>query len=132
MPDYQNLLPDFGIDFQKANPKSVSIGTYLSIQNGVAVVASNPTEGSAAYQAGLAKGDRIISLGQKTMIGNTDFQKALNEFKVGQSVEVVFERFGQSRKAVLIMQADPSYATSLKTGLPAKIQRKQQEWLGAK
>lgn len=132
MPDYQQLIPDFGINFQKANPKSVSIGTYLSIQNGVAMVASNPTEGSAAYQAGLAKGDRIISLGKKALTSETDFQKILNEFKVGESVEVVFERFGQSRKALLIMQTDPSYLTPLKTGLPVKIQQKQQEWLGAK
>lgn len=132
MPDYQKLLPDFGINFQMANPKSVSIGTYLSTQNGVTVVASNPTEGSAAYRAGLAKGDRIVSLGKKPMTSETDFQKALNEFKVGESVDVVVERFGQARKAVLTMQADPSYATSLKTELSAKIQQKQQEWLGAK
>lgn len=132
MPDYQTLLSDFGINLQKANPKSANIGTYLAIQNGVAVVASNPTEGSAAYQAGLAKGDRIISLGQKTIISDTDVKKLLDGYKVGETVEVLFERFGTSRKTKVTMQADPSYATSLETGLSAKTRQKQAEWLEAK
>lgn len=130
MPDYQTLLSDFGIDFQKANPKSVSIGTYLNIQNGIATLASNPTEGSAAYQAGLAKGDRIVSLGYKPIAADTKPNKLLSEFKVGETVEVLYERFGKSQKTSLTFQADPSYATSLKPAPSAKVQKKQQEWLG--
>lgn len=132
MPDYQTLLSDFGIDLKKSNPKLVSIGTYLTIQNEVALVASNPTEGSAAYQAGLTKGDRIISLGYKPISNETNSQKLLSEFKVGETVEVVFERFGKSQKTAITFQADPSYATSLKTAPSAKVLTKQQDWLQGK
>jgi predicted metalloprotease with PDZ domain len=132
MPDYQTLLSDIGVDFQRANTNSASIGAYMTIQNGIATLASNPTEGSAAYQAGLAKGDRIVSLGYKPIAADTDPQKVLKEFKVGETVEVVFERFGKSQKTALTFQADPSYSTSLKAGLSAQVKKKQQEWLGEK
>jgi len=132
MPDYQGLLADFGVDLQKANPKSVSLGTYLTIQNGVAVLASNPTQGSAAYRAGLAKGDQIVSQGYKPIAPDANSRTLLSEFKVGETVEVIFERFGKSQKTAITFQADPSYATSLKMALSGKVQKKQQDWLGTK
>ncbi|MPR33839.1 M61 family metallopeptidase [Salmonirosea aquatica] len=132
MPDYQKLLADFGVNLNKANPKTASLGAYLVIRDGAALVASNPIEGGAAYLAGLAQGDRILSLGYKPVGNDTDTQKLLAEFKVGETVEVIFERFGKKQKSAVTFQSDPSYSTTLKTEVPAKAQKMQQEWLGGK
>ncbi len=130
MPDYQKLLADVGVNFQKANPASASVGAYLAFRDGAAVVASNPTQGSAAYLAGLAKGDRIVSMGYKPVA--SDANKLLSEFKVGETVEVVYERFGKTQKTSLTFQADPAYATSLKAGSSEKVLQRQRDWLGGK
>jgi predicted metalloprotease with PDZ domain len=132
MPDYRKLLADFGVEFKRGNPDKAALGTFLTLSNGAALVATNPTEGSAAYEAGLAKGDRIVSLGYKPIPATGDSRRLLDEFKVGETVEVVYERFGQTRKTSLTFQADPSYATSLQTSLSAPVQQKQRAWLGAK
>jgi predicted metalloprotease with PDZ domain len=132
MPDYTSLLASVGVDFQRASPNKAALGAALSRSNGAAVLASNPTESSAAYRAGLAKGDRVVSLGYKPIASDADLQKLLDEFKVGETVEVEFERYGKSQKATLTFQADPSYRTTLKSGQPAQVQKKRQEWLGGK
>jgi predicted metalloprotease with PDZ domain len=132
MPDYQKLLAGVGVDFKQVNPREASIGAALTINSGVAIVASNPTEGGAAYQAGLAKGDRIVSMGYKPIPSGPDTKKLLGEFKVGQTVEVVFERFGKTMKTAVTFQANPAYATTVSTMISEKATKQQQSWLSGK
>lgn len=132
MPDYQKLLAGFGVDFKLANPLEVSIGASLSMNTGVAVVATNPVEGGAAYKAGLAKGDRIVSMGYKPVPTGTDAKKLLGEFKVGETVEVVFERYGITQKTAITFQANPAFSTSASSTSSEKAKKQQQSWLSGK
>lgn len=132
MPDYQTLLAGVGVKFGLENPEEASIGAALNLTNGVAIVATNPVEGGAAYQAGLAKGDRIVSLGYKPIPTGSDMRKLLAEFKVGETVEVVFERFGKTMKTAITFQPNPAYATSLSKDMTAKAKKQQENWLSGK
>ncbi|TDB67342.1 M61 family metallopeptidase [Arundinibacter roseus] len=132
MPDYKRLLAGVGVDFAQKDASRAALGVSLQVQNEAATLVSHPTQGSAAYAAGLTKGDRIVSLGYKPIAPGTTAEKLLAEFKVGETVEVGYERFGKKQTTSLTFQADPSYRTSLQVSPSAAAQKKQKEWLEEK
>lgn len=130
MPDYEKLLESVGVTFRPANQKKAYLGAYLDVRDQAATLVAQPIEGSAAYQAGLAKGDKLTSIGGKPITGEANSQNLLAAYKPGDKVKVEFERFGKSRTAELTLQADASYATQLVEGkISAKVEKKRHDWL---
>ncbi|MEK6478411.1 PDZ domain-containing protein [Catalinimonas sp. 4WD22] len=136
MPDYNILLASVGVAFEQVNPEVPYFGAYVQMQGGRGIIATNPTEGSPAYEAGLNQGDAIISIGDTLLTEVEDFNKLVSTFSVGQTVELSFERYGKARKASMELKADPTYATLLmeqKDEKPSKeAVQMRQSWLEAK
>ncbi len=133
MPDYKKLLESVGVDFQQANREKAYLGAYLDVRNQGATLVAQPIEGSAAYQAGLAKGDKLTSIGGKPIAGDANSQNLLATYKSGDKVKVDFERFGKSGTTELTLGTDASYTTALiEEKLAAKTGEKRQGWLGEK
>lgn len=127
MPDYSTLFASVGIAFEQPNIDKVSIGVKL---NDKFWVTSNPFQGSAAYKAGLENRDEILAINDIQVSSATNQALFLSQFKPGQTVNIVFKRFGIQKETQLTFDADISYATGLVEKVSKKVADKKRAWLG--
>lgn len=129
MPDYKTLMLSVGVNFEQSKKNEASLDIQLNFSNSRCFVASNPYEGSAAYIAGLDKGDEIISIDDKPINKDTNQTNYLIQFKPGQTVKVIFKRFGLSKETTLTFDANHANSTSIITNSTNKIVEKRNSWL---
>jgi len=129
IPDYKTLLASVGVNFDQTKQEEASLGTGL---NDKFVIKSNPFKGSAAYKAGLEKGDEIISIDGIVITPEIKPSEYLAQFKPLQTVIVIYKRFGVQKETALTFDANASYSTSLMEKVKKKIEAKRGAWLGAK
>ncbi len=133
MPNYAPLFKSVGVVLKQDSTKPF-FGASVSIKDdGTAVIDRNVPIGSPAYKAGLENGDVIISINTISFKKEQRFSDFINQFKVGDVIEVTFKRYGVERSASLVLQADPSYSIQLmeKEGVkPSKeVLAKRKAWL---
>ncbi len=134
MPNYQELLSNVGVSLSQ-NPDISYFGAFVTIKNdGHGFIDSNPLKGSPAYDAKLMKGDAITLFNGQPLPKNQKFTAYLKSFKVGDTIRLNFERYGQAMSTTAILKADPNYTITLleKTvNVPTKKMLKQRkQWLG--
>lgn len=89
--------------------------------------------GSPAYNAGLEKGDRIISIGDFALGENTPFNDIIANFQPGDTVNVVYERFGNTRTTQLTFLPNTSIENLVFTSEVTDAQLKARDaWLSAR
>ncbi len=134
MPNYQELLSNVGVSLSQ-NPDISYFGAFVTIKNdGHGFIDSNPLKGSPAYDAKLMKGDAITLFNGQPLPKNQKFTAYLKSFKVGDTIRLNFERYGQAMSTTAILKADPNYTITLleKTvNVPTKKMLEQRkQWLG--
>ena len=82
-------------------------------QFGAGLVQRNTTIGSPAYTAGLEYGDVITAINNIPLTSNQNFGELIAQFKVGESVQVAYTRFGIPKTTTVVLSADPSYTIEL-------------------
>jgi predicted metalloprotease with PDZ domain len=131
MPDFKQLFNTVGVNLVTNNSK-VDFG--VTVRHGKLI--SNPTNNSTAYNAGLQKGDKLLKIGKTELTDDTNLNELLNSYKVNDDVEVVFERFGETKTTKLTLLADTSYSISLLETADKPLDKKQktnrENWLGKK
>lgn len=60
-------------------------------------------EGGAAYRAGLKAGDRLVSMGGKAIENGDEIRDILNEYSVGDTVEMEIERDGKTHTTKVVL-----------------------------
>lgn len=129
LPDFNSLLASFGIEISIANPARPTLGAKITPQGDGWHIASNPIDGSGLYKAGLSKGDLILSINGQSVteeLGDEDF---LKNFKPGETVDMVYSRFGKTRKKQVTLGSDPSFRTELMTEIDKKTRVRRDAWL---
>ena len=133
MPDYAGLFETVGIILSQ-NSNAAYFGAAIAINDDLkGEIKSNTKFGSPAYKAGLDKGDLIISIDGKPFPSGIQFDKFIKQtYKPGDSLTVVFERFGEEYTTKVKIASDPTYEISLieKGGeTPSKkIVKARKEW----
>lgn len=136
MPDYRSLLESVGVVLQQ-NPETPYIGIMAELDgDGNGEVQTNPKIGSPAYEAGLDMGDVIMSINGNDFPSGQQFDAFLEQFKVGDTLKIGFERYGKAKSTSVILKSDPKYKIHLMEtvgGKPSKKQlKKRQGWLEKK
>lgn len=135
--DYEKLLANAGLLLRKANPGGASIGrAQIRFANGEAQLMAGTLKGSPLYQAGLSRGDRIISIDGRPVHSQADLDALLAAHKPGDQVTVAFEQRGRNRTATLTLAEDDrlevvAYEKAGRRVTPA-MQRFRESWLGSK
>jgi predicted metalloprotease with PDZ domain len=134
MPNYQELFFSVGVSLFQ-NPGASYFGASVTVKNdGHSFIDGNPLKGSPAYNANLIKGDAITQINGQPLPTNQKFTAHLQRFKVGDSIRLTFERYGQTLSTTAILKADPKYSITLleKTAnVPIKKMLEQRkQWLG--
>lgn len=132
LPDFKNLLASVGIKLEKEKPGQVDPGAEIIVKDGKWLIATNPKIGSSLYNAGMVKGDRIVSINGKLTHQNTKPKQMMNSFSPGDEIKMVYNRFGDRKEAVLSLQENPSLATTIDPKAEKSLKRKRNEWLEAK
>ena len=133
MPLYADLFKNVGIVMTQ-NPDLPYFGAAVSITEDLkGEIRAHTKIGSPAYIAGLDKGDMIVSINGKPFPNGKQFDAFIKEFKVGDALEIAFERFGERKTTTVILEADPVYKISLQetnNENPSKKELKaRKEWL---
>ncbi len=107
--DYEELLRHAGFVLRKANPGTAWLGNVrLQAEDGAVRVVSSTLIGSPIYDAGVDRGDRILSLDGRPVSRTEDIGAVLARHKPGERIEITFEQRGQVRTAPLTLAEDPT------------------------
>jgi predicted metalloprotease with PDZ domain len=103
---------------------------------GTAVTLARDTmPGTPLYEAQLARGDRIVSLGRFRIESQADWTAALARHRPGERAEIRFAQRGRERVAQLVLAADPTVEivrSEAAGGTVTPAQRAfRDDWLGA-
>ncbi|MEQ8474020.1 MAG: PDZ domain-containing protein [Marinoscillum sp.] len=129
LPDFKELFEAFGIKMSQQNPNSAYFGNPKVDGNGR--IESTITRGTALYDAGVEKGDKIISLDDQVIETTADLNRAINSLQVGQSYTINFEQMGVEKSGNFVAQQDPRVTLSYLSDdkLKKKTVKRRQDWL---
>ena len=109
LPDFTPLLEQAGIVLRPRNPNSAWAGPgRLQVADKVVRLAGGTAPGTPLYEAGLDRGDEIVSLGDTDLDSEADWDRVLQGLKPGDAVLIVFIQRGIERRAELRLASDPS------------------------
>ncbi len=132
MPNYKDLLTSVGVVLQQ-NLDTPYFGVSVKVKDSVGRIQRNVKIGSPAYKAGLDKGDEIVSVKNQSLSKEEKFENLIKKFKVGDSLQIRFKRFGVEKTTMVILEPDPYYKIFLseKEGVtPSKMElARRRNWL---
>ncbi|MFV1884668.1 MAG: M61 family metallopeptidase [Balneola sp.] len=129
MPDYKALLQQFGVNFELENPGQASLGGTIREQGGVWRLTSNALIGSPLYEAGIEAEDEIISIGGVRLSSVESVDEILERRRPGQSLEIVFSRWGKEKRARVTLVESNRIKTEINTRANRQARAKREAWI---
>lgn len=114
MPEYSSLFQSVGVRLEQLKDKPY-FGSYVSMSEDgkEGRIRRNPKIGSPAYNSKLSKGDIILNINNIPFSEEQEFADYLKQFNKGDSLEVNFSRFGNTKTTTLIPELNPNYSMRL-------------------
>jgi predicted metalloprotease with PDZ domain len=137
VPDYARLLSQAGLLLRKAQPGEAWLGDpRIEYEDGEAVLTGPTLIGTPLYEAGVDRGDRIVSLGGRAITTEADLEAVLAAHQPGDALPIEFEQRGQLRTAVLTLAENPelgivTFEEAGRTVTP-EMRAFREAWLGSK
>lgn len=132
IPDFQKLLNSAGVKLEKQNPGKVDLGAEISVRDNKWHISTNPKIGSSLYQAGLVKGDKILSLDGKLTHQKTKPAQVMNSYQPGDQLKVVYQRFGIKKEATLSLKENLNLESFLDPETDKSSKKRRNQWLESK
>lgn len=134
LPDYPALLDKFGVTMELQNPNSPDLGGNILYRGGKWQLFGNPRKGSALYEVGVNTADEFVSIGGVKLQQNTNIREVLAQFKPGDSIEVVTNRWNEERKHIITLQQDQTWRMAVNKRANDSARENRNKWLfnGAK
>ncbi len=132
LPDYQQLLFQFGVDFGLEKPDEASLGGTIRERDGVWKLTSNALIGSPLYEAGIESEDEIISIGGVRLSDVESVDEILERRRPGQSVEIVFSRWGEEKRTRATLTNNNRYKTEISNRENRNMRDKRNAWVTGK
>jgi predicted metalloprotease with PDZ domain len=108
VPDYAQLLEKAGFMVRSAQPRAAWAGPLsLAADSAGTTVTAATLAGTPVYEAGLDRGDRLVSTDGRPIAGPEEWTALLASCAPGDSVSLVYRQRGREVQAVLRLRADP-------------------------
>jgi predicted metalloprotease with PDZ domain len=135
--DYTDLLGRAGLLLRKAETGTASFGQLqLQSQEGQLVLVGSTLHNTPAYQAGLDRGDVLLSIDGTRVDAPADVQRIVRSKRPGDEVSVEFQHRGETRTArVALIELPTLELVSFETaGMPVtdEMRRFRADWLSSK
>ena len=106
VPDYEALLANAGYLLRPAGPDEAQIGmTRFQYDDGGATLNEMPPLGSPLYQAGISRGDRIVTIDDRVFNDAGVLREVLITHSPGDTVVIQFEQRGRTRTVSVTLAA---------------------------
>ncbi|TPN81246.1 M61 family metallopeptidase [Aquimarina algicola] len=129
-PDFKKILGSVAI-FLKSD-KAPYIGAEIDFtKNGLAKISNYTKRGTPAYEAGLEKGDIIVSIGNKSFSDIDQYKEVVSKNKIGKKVAVKFKRHGKDREVFVKIGTDPKIELAKYTKPNEKALALRAQWLSS-
>ncbi|GAB5409728.1 MAG: M61 family metallopeptidase [Balneolaceae bacterium] len=129
MPDYEALFDQMGVNFELENPSKADLGRAIKERDGVWKLTTNARIGSPLYEAGIESEDEIISIGGVQLSEVDSIDEILERRRPGQSVEVVFLRWGEEKRARVTLRASDRFNTEIDSRANRQKMARREAWL---
>jgi len=132
LPDFEALFAAMGLELAAAKPTQAFLTAATLVEQDKALkVDSNTLIGTPLYQAGVDKGDVLLTLGRYKLSSKAQWDKALARHQAGESAELSFRSRGKTYTTQVTFSADPSWVlTENKEATTAQLARRAL-WLKA-
>lgn len=107
VPDYEALLANAGFLLRHARPDAPWLGISLRDDGRGVLVSATPSGGGPAYQAGIARGDRILRIAASSVSSVSDVGGVLQGLTVGDRVEVALQTRNGEKTVIVEIGANP-------------------------
>ncbi len=124
-PPMKELLATVGLDLRKANPGKAWLGPIgFQERDTTLVVASTVTVGSPLYDAGIERGDRLVSLDGRRTITEADVSAVLSGKRPGVTIPVVI--IGRTGRREVPVELQEDFRLEVTAGVSTALREK---WL---
>ena len=108
LPDYPALLAQAGFLVRPAHAGRAWMGdTRIAASDGEVIVAGPTSIGSPMYDVGMAAGDRITKVGDRTITTAPELRQAIEARRPGEPVRVAWVGRGGEKSAMMTLREDP-------------------------
>ncbi|HET7321031.1 MAG TPA: PDZ domain-containing protein [Longimicrobiaceae bacterium] len=134
--DYATLLEPAGLVLRQANPAEPWAGyVRMDERDGQVVLVGATHVGTPLYEAGLERGDVIVSVDGRPVSTAAEVEAAFGAHRPGDQVKVEFEQRAGRRTATVTLVPDPTlevvtFEQAGRSVTPA-IERFRESWLGS-
>lgn len=133
MPGYAGLMKSVGVELKQNMEEPYFGANTRNDPSGAVLIVNNTKIGSPAYVAGLDNGDNIVKVNGAALPKEIPFPDFLKQFKVGDTLHIDYERYGESKSTAVVLGPNPTYSISLfeKGNIPVseKLLKARREWL---
>ena len=129
MPDYKSLLEQAGVLLAQSELNKPYLGASLKSDEKGLIITRNTSKDSPAYNAGLDKGDILISLNGSNLTTLDDLSLIQDSLKKGDKVSVKYLRFGEEKSTEIILGSNPDYSFSISEKLNKNQKEIFTDWL---
>lgn len=135
--DYAPLLARAGLLLQAARPGAAWMGeARLRLEKGAIVVETPTLVGTPLYEAGVERGDTILSVAGVVPASDEEMAELLTEYRPGDVLDIEFEQRGKRHVIGMTLQEDPrlEVTTYESAGLAVtdEIRAFRTDWLGGR
>ncbi|WP_421889905.1 M61 family metallopeptidase [Marinoscillum sp.] len=129
LPDFEALFAEFGIKMSLQNPGSAYFGNPKLDDDGY--VQSTILRGTAFYEAGIEKGDQILSMNGREVSTTSDLNRVINSLEIGKEYPVTYKQFGEEKTATFTTVQDPRITLSYlpNNQLKKAVVKRRNRWL---
>ncbi|WP_438710779.1 M61 family metallopeptidase [Aquimarina muelleri] len=132
IPDYKTLFADFGI-LMDNDPKKAYYGALIEFdENNNAVISNYPQKEGPVYNAGLDKGDIILTINGNPYKNPEEFLNLMTKITLDKKTPITYLRLGKKITTQIIFTADPNIEIIAQQNPDKKVLEKRKKWLQAK
>ncbi len=130
IPDFENLFNQFGYKLIKKNPDRSSLGfVRLRFEGDTAIVLSDPQIGNGLYDAGVNKGDLILSIDDQPVTSYPELNFIIGTRKVGDELVVRYVHLGKERSGTFKVKEDNQLILIPKERFSIKVKEEEEKRL---
>lgn len=137
LPDFENLFDKLGYRLIKKNPGKPSLGfVRLKFEGDTATLLSQPLVETALYEAGLNKGDLILSIDDQAVSSYPELNFIIGTRKIDDEIDISFSHYGKLKHGSFKLKEDNQHMIIPKEKFSIKIQEEEEalraDWLNSK